>query len=76
VIFVTHDPYLALITDRRIVMKNGAVACVLEPDGNEQGIIATVSAMDIFLWDLREKIRGGDMISGSHETQKKIGTPA
>jgi hypothetical protein len=32
--------------------------------------------MDTFLWDLREKIRGGDMISGSHETLKKIGTPA
>ena len=62
VIFVTHDPYIALITDRRIVMKNGAVATVLEPDGSERDIIDTVAGMDVFLWDLREKIRSGELM--------------
>jgi len=79
VIFVTHDPYLALITDRRIVMKNGAVADVLEPGNRERDIIGTVSGMDAFLWDLREKIRGGELI-GDPDTasamQKKTGVPA
>lgn len=76
VIFVTHDPYLALITDRRIVMRNGAVACVLEPHGIEREIIATVSTMDTFLWDLREKIRTGELIEGRQESAKKIVIPA
>ena len=79
VIFVTHDPYLALITDRRIVMKNGAVAGVLEPGDSERDIIGTVSDMDAFLWDLREKIRSGELIGDPDKTppaQKKAGVPA
>ena len=79
VIFVTHDPYLALITDRRIVMKNGAVSGVLEPGNRERDIIGTVSGMDAFLWDLREKIRGGELIGNPEEapaTSKKAGVPA
>lgn len=79
VIFVTHDPYLALITDRRIVMKNGAVAVVLEPGNRERDIIGTVSGMDAFLWDLREKIRGGELIGDSDPaplSPKKAGVPA
>ena len=79
VIFVTHDPYLALITDRRIVMKNGAVSAVLEPKGRESGIISTVTGMDATLWDLRERIRAGDLIPDRHipsKTTKKTGVPA
>ena len=79
VIFVTHDPYLSLITDRRIVMRNGAVAAVLEPGDRERDIIGTVSGMDAFLWDLREKIRGGELIGDTDTapaTRKKTGVPA
>jgi len=79
VIFVTHDPYLALITDRRIVMKNGAVSGVLEPGNRERDIVGTVSGMDAFLWDLRERIRGGELIGDPEKApvhQKKPGVPA
>jgi len=80
VIFVTHDPYLALITDRRIVMKNGAVSAVLEPGGRESGIIAAVTGMDAIFWDLRQRIRAGEMIPdrqpATKTTAKKTGVPA
>jgi ABC-type lipoprotein export system ATPase subunit len=80
VIFVTHDPYLALITERRIVMKNGAVSAVLEPKGCERGIIASVTGIDITLWGLRERIRAGELIPDSQITPKapakKTGVPA
>ena len=79
VIFVTHDPYLALITDKRVIMKNGAVAGVLEPGDRERAILQTVTGMDAFLWELREKIRGGELISDPVEaqsTRKKAGVPA
>jgi ABC-type lipoprotein export system ATPase subunit len=76
VIFVTHDPYLALITDRRIIMKNGGVAAVIEPDGREHEILAKISSMDDFLWELREKIRSGEMIGGRSLPSRKPGVPA
>jgi len=62
VIFVTHDPLLAMITDRRIIMKNGAVTGVLEPCGSEQPMVSYISGIDAFLVELREKIRDGDLI--------------
>ncbi|MGZ4904071.1 MAG: ATP-binding cassette domain-containing protein [Halobacteriota archaeon] len=62
VIFVTHDPYLALSTDRRIVMRNGAVVDVLEPGEQEHRIIARVAGVDAFIQDLRERIRAGELI--------------
>ena len=76
VIFVTHDPYLALITDRRIIMKNGAVSAVLEPKGREKEIVAVVTSMDASLWDLREKIRAGELIPDRQTSAKKTGVPA
>lgn len=76
VIFVTHDPYLSLITDRRIVMKNGAVAVMLEPGSRERSVITKVSGMDSFLWDLRERIRSGDLIQERESPLIKIGVHA
>ena len=76
VIFVTHDPYLALITDRRIIMKNGAVSALLEPDGSERGIIETVTGMDARLWDLRERIRNGEIIPDRQSPVKTMGVRA
>jgi ABC-type lipoprotein export system ATPase subunit len=63
VIFVTHDPLLAMITDRRIVMKNGAVTSVLEPRGIEAEMVSHIAGIDAFLVELREKIRAGDLIA-------------
>jgi ABC-type lipoprotein export system ATPase subunit len=75
VIFVTHDPYLALSTDRRIVMQNGAIVNVLEPNGREREMMARVSGVDYFLWNLRERIRAGDLISEEYAFRKRIEVP-
>jgi ABC-type lipoprotein export system ATPase subunit len=64
VIFVTHDPLLALLTDRRIVMRNGAVDTILEPDGREKEMLARISVMDQFISCMREKIRAGELLDG------------
>jgi len=76
VIFVTHDPLLAMITDRRIIMKNGAVKGVIEPDGTEQEMVSHISAIDTFLVELRERIRAGDLIRGDLLPGKPARTPA
>jgi ABC-type lipoprotein export system ATPase subunit len=62
VLFVTHDPLLALLADRRIVMKNGAVEKVIEPGGREKEILSEISAMDAVLSKMRERIRAGELL--------------
>jgi ABC-type lipoprotein export system ATPase subunit len=75
VIFVTHDPLLAMITDRRIVMKNGAVTSVLEPRGIETEMVSHIAGIDAFLVELREKIRAGDLIAGETPAGKHSPVP-
>jgi hypothetical protein len=57
-------------------MKNGAVSAVLEPNGSERGIIETVSGMDSRLWELRERIRNGEMIPDRQSSVKMVGVRA
>lgn len=64
IIFVTHDPYVALLTDRRIVMKNGAVQKILTPGAEEKPALLQVAQMDAEMMKLREKIRNGELLPG------------
>ncbi|MDO5843641.1 MAG: ATP-binding cassette domain-containing protein [Methanocorpusculum sp.] len=63
IIFVTHDPYVALLTDKRIVMRNGAVQKILLPGDEEHKALEKIAAMDAAIFDLREKIRKGDLVT-------------
>ncbi len=63
VIFVTHAPLVSLLSDRRIVMGNGSVRAVLEPDGAEASILRQVTEMDNYLSSLRERLRSGEILS-------------
>jgi len=63
VIFVTHDPLVSLMSDKRIVMANGAVKAVLEPDGSEEAVLKKVTEIDLYLSSLRERLRSGDVLS-------------
>ncbi|MDO5853635.1 MAG: ATP-binding cassette domain-containing protein [Thermoplasmata archaeon] len=64
VIFVTHDPYVSMLSERRIVMGGGAVRDVIRPDGREAEALARVGEIDRELSALRERIRVGDVIGG------------
>jgi hypothetical protein len=57
-------------------MSNGAVVKVLEPREREKATIARVSEIDALLWDLRERIRSGDLIGEEDATDEEIGVPA
>ncbi len=68
VVLVTHDPYLALTADKRIVMRNGGVYSVVEPTCQEQDIIEDLALIQTKLNQIREKIRLGTALSsGSSE---------
>ena len=63
VIFVTHDPLISLLSDRRIVMRHGGVETILNPGGREQHIREMVARMDLTLCRFRERIRAGELLT-------------
>lgn len=66
VIFVTHDPYVSMLSDRRIVMKGGEVVSILHPGDSEMEALDKIKRIDEALSALRERIRVGEVIgSGS-----------
>jgi ABC-type lipoprotein export system ATPase subunit len=58
-IFVTHDPRIALLSDYRIVMKQGAITQLLHTDEHERRCSVMVGRVDDMLSQLRERIRLG-----------------
>ena len=65
VLFVTHDPYVSMITDRRIVMRNGEVADVIVAGETEGTAIDLVQKLDEKLSVIRERLRNGEIIQGA-----------
>jgi ABC-type lipoprotein export system ATPase subunit len=62
VMVVTHDPVLALMTDRRIVMRSGGMEKVISTTESEKSISKKLNKIDDLLLNLRDKVRNGDVI--------------
>jgi len=60
VLLATHDPVLALMGDRRIVIKNGGIAKVIETTDEERTILGKLEELDRTLLSYRTKLRMGD----------------
>jgi len=63
VLISTHDPLLALLGDRRIVIHNGGISKVIESDFQEKSALEYLEKMDRDLLELRETLRSGNRIS-------------
>ncbi|MFZ2534910.1 MAG: ATP-binding cassette domain-containing protein [Methanothrix sp.] len=63
VVVVTHDPMLALMATRRIVMKNGGMTKVISTNDEEQRIFKDIERVDGWLTGLRETIRQGEVVA-------------
>jgi ABC-type lipoprotein export system ATPase subunit len=61
-IFVTHDPHIALLSDYRLVMRDGGIAKVLHTDEGERRLSTLVGRLDGALSTLRERIRLGERL--------------
>ena len=59
VLIATHDPTLALLGDRRIVIQNGGIAKVIKTSEEERGILADLEIMDAKIKDMRDRLRYG-----------------
>jgi ABC-type lipoprotein export system ATPase subunit len=63
VVVVTHDPMLALMASRRIVMKNGGMTKVISTNEDEQRVFKDIEKVDGWLTALRETIRQGEVVA-------------
>jgi hypothetical protein len=59
---VTHDPVLALMTDKRIVMKSGGMRQIVGTTPEEKSLSLKLNKIDELMLNLRDKVRNGEVI--------------
>lgn len=62
VVLSTHDPILALLGRCRLIVRNGAIAEVIETDPAERAALAALERIDLGLAELPEWLRDGRRI--------------
>ncbi|NPA44914.1 MAG: ABC transporter ATP-binding protein [Chlorobi bacterium] len=63
VLMATHDPILALMGDKRLVIKNGGISKIIESSKEERKHLPELEKLDKKLLELRNRIRLGEMIT-------------
>ncbi len=63
VLMATHDPILALMGDRRIVIKNGGIVKVIDISDEERAMLTRLEEMDNVMQNLRTQLRNGESIT-------------
>ena len=63
IIIVTHDPVLALSSERRIIMKNGGMDNIISGSFEEKIISQKLNHIDQEILKLREQVRNGKLIT-------------
>lgn len=59
VLMATHDPILALMADKRIVIKNGGIEKIIETSEEEKRALSRLEQMDNIIQDMRNYLRNG-----------------
>ncbi|MDD3225713.1 MAG: ATP-binding cassette domain-containing protein [Clostridium sp.] len=62
VLMATHDPSLALMADKRIVIRNGGIYKVIETDSEEKSILKDLEKMDNIISEMRTNLRNGEIL--------------
>lgn len=63
VLMATHDPTLALIGDRRIVIKNGGIEKIIKTSEKEKELLKELEKMDEVIQGIRSDLRSGKELS-------------
>lgn len=63
VLMATHDPLLALMADRRIVIKNGGIYDVIETSLEEKELLAELERIDNITQKARKMLRNGSKLN-------------
>lgn len=76
VLMATHDPYLALLGKRRIVIGNGGIQKVLETSETERDNLLVLQKLDHVLTEIRQTIRTGGRLDSTLAVQlNNLGKP-
>ena len=62
VLIATHDPMLALLAEKRIVIKNGGIAAVITSSEKEQSNLKELQELDDKMRAVRDRLRQGELI--------------
>lgn len=62
VLMATHDPLLALMADRRIVIRNGGIHAVLQTSPEEKELIKELGRIDNIMQTARNSLRAGNIL--------------
>lgn len=62
ILMATHDPILALMGDRRLVIKNGGIARIIDCSDAERQNLVALEELDNRLLALRNRIRQGETL--------------
>jgi ABC-type lipoprotein export system ATPase subunit len=71
-VFVTHDPTIALLSDSRIIMKNGAMQKLIMSNPEERIIADELKKIDNIILHFRGLIRAGEAIDQNQMEHLKI----
>jgi ABC-type lipoprotein export system ATPase subunit len=63
VLIATHDPLLALMAGRRLVIKNGGIRQIIQTTDAEKKLLTELERLDNRLQSARQWLRAGDVIT-------------
>ncbi len=63
VLMATHDPMLALMGDKRIVIKNGGINKIIETTDYEREALTELESLDAKIQSMRNKLRRGESLN-------------
>ena len=69
VLIVTHDPLLALRSDRRMVIRDGGISGIIETTAEEKACLSELYRMDRVLMNYRERLRNGKTLAAKEDSE-------
>ena len=63
VLMATHDPLLALMADKRIIIKNGGISKVIYTSKEEKSLLGELEKLDVLIQNARQDLRNGQVLS-------------
>jgi len=62
VLMSTHDPILALMADKRVIIKNGGISKIINTSEKEKKNLEVLYGIDVKIMDIRSRLRDGEYI--------------
>lgn len=72
VLIATHDPILALMADRRLVIKHGGIDRIIETTASEKNTLEALQTMDRHWLYYRNCLRNGDLLDTQVNMESSI----